>query len=611
MTPKPVRAVKETLYPMCLNKDPIMKMFKKIPILHYFVMAVLVLVAGCGTQQKVSEPTADQAEEPTAIDKLESTARIIEAKKQEFLDNRAHALILYDEASKADPGNDAAWYGLAKLHVEEGFVEDAEEFALKAVNLDPQNKYYNLLLADIYFIQDKNEKGLQIQQKMVEEHTTDTNLKISLLSTLLYLQEYEKAIDVLDEIERTGGFNNELSLQKQRVLLEMGEVERAIEEARKLLTYFPNEVSYMEILGELYQEAGKDEEAYRVYQEMLEAQPENAMARLLLADYYRNKGDEEKSFEQLLKAFESPQMGLEGKASILATYYYLSEDDPSYLEPARKLARLMLDRHPDDARSNAIYGDFLYRDQKFDEALEHYYRAATNDPSEFGFWHQSLIITSQMEDFEAMAEISEEALEYFFEQPLLYFFNGLANYQLGNYEQAISILTSGKDYAFTDDELFGQFLTLLGDSHYQADNHSSSFQYYEEAITLDPDNAYALNNYSYYMSVINENLEKALEMSAKSLEIQPDNAAFLDTFGWIKYKMGDYKEARKWIEKSLEKAESKSAVVLEHFGDVLYQLGEKESALQYWEKALKAEEKTGEEGSEFLRKKIEDETLYE
>jgi tetratricopeptide (TPR) repeat protein len=573
-----------------------------------------LLLAGCSSQQRITQEKAP-AELPdpvSQIRQLESSALLIDGSKQKMLGNLTNAIVLYAEALERDPLNSAAAYELAKLHAQQGHVIDAENFIKRAIRIEPENIYYRLLLADIYFLQQKNEEGLKVQRELARRRPNDLNIQISYLSTLLYTGKYEESIGVIDHIETISGFNNELSMQKQQILLEMGETERAIKEAERLVSFFPNEPVYMEVLADLYTQTDQPEKAYELYHRMLEVQPENAMARLLLADYYRKTGDEEQSYQELKKAFRSDQFTVEGKARILFTYYYLSEDDSLYLQQAYELIEIMLELHPNDAEANAIYGDFLYREERLEEARKYFYRAAQIEPSELRFWQQTLIIDSRLNDHENMLKASDEALEYFFEQPVLYFFNGLANFQLKNYEEAAASFRYGRDLTIADPDFQIEFLTLLGDTYHRLDNHDASDRAYREALILDPDNSLALNNYSYYLSLRNMKLEEAKQMSARSLEIEPENAAYLDTYGWINYKLGNYPEAKKWIKKSLDHSEKPSPTVLEHYGDVLYKLGEKEEAVKYWEKALKAKaEDDFDRGSDFLEKKVRDQKLYE
>ena len=88
------------------------------------------------------------------------------------------------------------------------------------------------------------------------------------------------------------------------------------------------------------------------------------------------------------------------------------------------------------------------------------------------------------------------------------------------------------------------------------------------------DNAYVLNNYAYYLSIRDIQMEKAEDMAKRAVAIEPDNSSFQDTYGWVLFKLGKYQEAREWIGKALEDKENVSGEVLEHYGDVLFRLGD-------------------------------------
>ncbi len=584
----------------------------KIKILIILPVAIAVM-ASCKPKQQSTRSLflPDRAIEVSQTEQLASTSRMIDASKQVMLGNLGNAVLLYAEAVKIDPRNSAALYELAKLHAQQGFLKDAEVFARRAVDLDPNNKFFGMLLADIYFAQNKNEPGFRIQQQLSSNNPSDLNIQISFLSTLLHLEKFPEALSHIEYLERLTGFNTEMSLQKQRILLEMKRTDLALAEAMRLVAFNPGETGFLELLAELYTEAGQSEEAYKVYQQMLVIQPDNPMARLLLADYYRNAGDKNKSFDQLALAFISRQLGIEGKARILASWYFLAQEDSVYTEQAKKLCGILLEVHPDEALTYALNGDFLQLEDNITGAREMYLKATSIDPSRIEFWQQLLSVELRSENYENLLASSEKALEYFFEHGLIYFFNGIAHLQLKNYSKAIAAFNAGKNLTFDNNELKGQFLTMLGDTYFKTGEFSQSYKSYEEALLLDPNNAYALNNYSYYLSIRRENLEKALVMSAKSLELQPNNASFQDTFGWIKYKLGDYSQAQIWIKKALDNTETPNAVVLEHYGDVLFKLGQKEEALRYWKKALETKTDDDDDLSQFLEKKVTDGTLYE
>ena len=96
----------------------------------------------------------------------------------------------------------------------------------------------------------------------------------------------------------------------------------------------------------------------------------------------------------------------------------------------------------------------------------------------------------------------------------------------------------------------------------------------------------ALNNYAYYLSVERRNLDKAEEMSYKTVKAEPDNATYLDTYAWILFEKGNYAEARLYIDDAMKSDGGKSDVIVEHCGVIFYLSGYGDKALEYWNQAL-------------------------
>ncbi len=585
-----------------------MKNFSK----HILSVILLIVLFSCSTarEQVASGNTQDEERtgrrEITEQERLESTAMLIEGIQQKILGNTDRAKAMFINATEKDPENDAAHFELAKIYTEEGDYENAHSSINKAISLDPSNNEYQLVLSDIYILQDDLPSAVKIYEGLAREHPENVELQRNLVSAYLHTERYNDAISVLEHIESLTGFSKEISVQKLRIWVNQGDYDKAITEAEKMIEYFPEESMFYELLGELYMETGRDDEARDIYLGLLEHEPDSHVARLLLADYYHQSGQEEEAFAQLKEAFNSPGLGIEAKGRIVYSYMRRAEEDPDYLEKAIELSGIILETHQEDPEAYLIYGDLLYTGNELEQARDMYLKGVRLDPSNLQVWQQILSLDLRLGEYENMLSHSDMALEYFFEQPILFLFNGLANMQLKDYEAAASSLEYGLMMTVSDDDLRQDFLTMLGDVYFKLGAPEESYKYYEEALELDPHSATTLNNYSYHLALEKKRLDEALEMSARSIEAEPDNAAFLDTYGWIKYQMGEYNEARQWIRRAIEASEEPSAAILEHYGDVLYKLGDAENALIYWEKAAEAGN-----GSEFLDKKIRDRTLYE
>jgi tetratricopeptide (TPR) repeat protein len=220
-------------------------------------------------------------------------------------------------------------------------------------------------------------------------------------------------------------------------------------------------------------------------------------------------------------------------------------------------------------------------------------------------WNQVLLISSELNEYEIVLSESEKAIELFPSQPTFYLFKGIAQTQRKKHAEAIETLNNGLIYVFDNKPLSAQFYATLGDAYNAVKNYALSDSSYEQSLTFEPNNVYVLNNYSYYLSVRKENLERAKQLAEKCNKLEPNSPSFLDTYAWVLFQMEDYENAKIYLEKAIEKGGSNNPVINEHLGDTHFKLGNTDKALEYWEKA----NELSKEPSELLRLKIEKKTL--
>jgi len=195
-----------------------------------------------------------------------------------------------------------------------------------------------------------------------------------------------------------------------------------------------------------------------------------------------------------------------------------------------------------------------------------------------------------------MYSIGKESVANFPNIPLLLLFKGMGASQTDHLEEAIETLKSGLRININNTELTKQFYTSLGDAYYQNKNYDEAFGYFDDLLALDPNNVIVLNNYSYYLSVLDRDLDKALGMIEKCLKAEKDNSTYLDTYAWVLFKNKNYEKALEMIEKALALDKKPSGEVLEHHGDILFRNNKLEEAKLAWKKAEKAGEASSDIG---------------
>lgn len=87
-------------------------------------------------------------------------------------------------------------------------------------------------------------------------------------------------------------------------------------------------------------------------------------------------------------------------------------------------------------------------------------------------------------------------------------------------------------------EVLSDFYSIMGDIYHTKKQMADAYNAYDSALVYNPSNIGALNNYAYYLSVERRDLDKAEEMSYKTVKAEPDNATFLIRMPGYCLKMG-------------------------------------------------------------------------
>ncbi|HPR57076.1 MAG TPA: tetratricopeptide repeat protein [Bacteroidales bacterium] len=571
---------------------------------------VLLLLINTGISSDLSAQR--KSKEPKALTQTEVNKRkelFLNASKARILGNWSEAEELYKAVLEIDPNHDASMYELARIYNMAERSGDAVSLMEKAVIINPDNEWYYLFLAELYKQTFNLEKLIETQKKLVNRFPEKIEFRMNLALSYVVAGDFKNAIATYEDIEGMVGKTEEISLQKRRLYLNSNRPKQALAEIESLVDAYPGNVRYLQILAESYLETGQEDDALEIYARIAELDPENPFIHISMADLYRRKGDEKKAIEELKLGFANPSLDLDTKIQVLLSFFSLEEFYETKIDSALDLATIIAKTHPDDIRALSIYGELLYRTKALEEALGVINQVIEKDVGAYVTWEQKLFIENEIRNAETVLATSNTMIELFPMQPLAYLFNGFANYQLQKFDIARIVLETGLKLVVDNKNLEAQFYSTLGDVYNRLGNYEKSDESYEQALRLKPDDAFVLNNYSYYLSLRGENLERAREMAALANQLSPDNSSFQDTYGWVLYQLGEYAEAEKWIKKALDTDQGKSSVILEHYGDVLYKLGRKTEAHNYWIEAGR-KNKEG-ENSDLLDEKIKTGILQE
>jgi tetratricopeptide (TPR) repeat protein len=206
------------------------------------------------------------------------------------------------------------------------------------------------------------------------------------------------------------------------------------------------------------------------------------------------------------------------------------------------------------------------------------------------------------EDYKQIIKVCEPGIEATPDALELYYYLAIAYHQAEQTDSVLSVCSRALEHVTADTrkEVISDFYSIMGDIYHTKKQMAEAYAAYDSSLVYNPSNIGALNNYAYYLSVERHDLDKAEEMSYKTVKAEPNNSTYLDTYAWILFEKGNYAEARIYIDNAMKNDGEKSDVIVEHCGDIYFMTGDVEGALKYWKKALEmgSESKT-------LKQKIE------
>ena len=96
-----------------------------------------------------------------------------------------------------------------------------------------------------------------------------------------------------------------------------------------------------------------------------------------------------------------------------------------------------------------------------------------------------------------------------------------------------------------------QTCTGFGYAAWEQGHADDAVRWYEKALTLDDDNANALNGLGYVLAISGRDLPRALACCRRAVALSPENPAYIDSLAWACYRSGRNDEGRQLILRAL------------------------------------------------------------
>ncbi len=538
-----------------------------------------------GQSQNVTSPedsiqkeiTTTHCNQTRSENMVVDACQLIEDKKYDA------AIELLDQAKELDPKNDAAYFYLSQAYAYKSDPERTETYLNKAIELDPDNFWYKYTSCMLYNGLNELDKSISIYEELIKDYPKNTNLYYELGNLYSNKKEYDKVLDILDQVDEITGKTEQTTLMRYQLLCILGRED----EAFQALVAYNNEFSSPDILcqmGDHAKRTYKDSLAMKYYDEALKLDKEYPRAILGKGEIYlyrRQIKDFLSSVKKTVKNPMTPPQVMNFYTNFLADYSNRTIHQ-AYPAETDSLMSEIYQIHQADSNFTYPIARYYFFSGKLEKTKEVFKQTCEVYPDDIRPYYHYINYFITVKDWKGMVEeITENGLKKYPNDLQLGEMLNYGYYELKDFHGIINncyrIIDTHPEDKATRLGMLGQ----IGDMYYNLDNKKKAYKVYEQALEIDENYVPVLNNYAYFLSLDGKKLKKAYKMSKKTIDAEPNNATYLDTIGWILYLQGKFEEAKTYFKQAMLHGGKESPTSMLHYADVLEALGEDDLAAFY------------------------------
>ena len=518
----------------------------------------------------------------------------LEAICQKEKGNHDAAFDLLTHCVQIDSTRSEAYYYLARYYDYLKNKDKALAYSEKAALLEPDNETYLETLANSYVARRQYDKAIDVMERIYGMNSEREDVLSLLVQLYEQQQDYEGAIRTLTRLETMEGKSERLSMAKSELYTRKGDKKAAISEMKQLADQYPNDQNYRCLYGTTLYMNGQQKKALAIYADVLKIEPDNRGAQMAMLSHFNEINDTVQSHIWLERMLMNKNATTQDRVMLLRQVIGESEQSGGDSTQVLRLFHRVLSLPQADADLAIFCATYMnlkkMPSDSISPVLEH---ALTLEPTNAAARLQLVSYAWQAEDRDRVIALCQDARQYNPDEMAFYYYQGIAYYQKDQLDQALNAFQNGIGVitAQSDPAIVSDFYAVMGDILHQKGLSREAFVAYDSCLVWKDDNIGCLNNYAYYLSELGEQLDKAEQMSYRTIKAEPKNATYLDTYAWILFMQKRYSEAKIYIDQTLQYDTDTSAVLLEHAGDIYYQAGDTAQALSYWQQALERAEK--------------------
>jgi tetratricopeptide (TPR) repeat protein len=402
-----------------------------------------------------------------------------EALKQKSIENYDKAILSLERCKEIQPENPVTYFELGKNYLAQKKYTEAYDNFEKVTQMDPKNRWAWVGMYDVCYDTKNYNQAIVIVEKLIE---FKAEYKEDLTSLYMNTQQFDKALELINELNEKAGKSDKRELYKADILKDVkyqsAEKNNLLDQIKK---YPKEEANYIALIY-MYSQSNQEEKALEIAKKLEKEIPTSDWAQVSLFKFHLNNGDGDNAVKAMNLVLPSKKIDSKIKHRILNEFLLFAKNNPKYEADLDK-AISYFDADKDIKVAKEI-GKFYYTKANWTKAIKYFEMHLKNAPEEMETLLVLLQAYTENLQFDLVAKKAVELTQLFPTQPHYYYYAGLAYNQLSNFKKAISILETGLDFVIDDTALEINFNIQLGEAYNGLGDIKKKEKYFTKANEL-------------------------------------------------------------------------------------------------------------------------------
>ena len=445
--------------------------------IHGFVV-FCILISSFGLQAQVETNNLLTVSNDSTHVKFQN--HFYDAMKHKALENYSKAIDALIVCKSLKPTESVVFHELGINYFKMKQYDSAEYNFQKAIALDADNFWYRESLYHLYIDQKRFEEAILALQPMLSRHP---DYKQDLVNLYLEAGPYYYALTVLDDLDNTLGLNPSRDQIRKELYDLSGAEDKRIAHLQRRLQETPEEPTNFLNLIYAYSKLDQKKEAFETALAFQKQHPKSHLVHVALYKFYLDAKEYDKAIASMKIVTTSTVVVPSLKVKVLNDFMQFIAEFPEYESALADVTNTVRDNTP--SRSDLEWADYYYNQKAYLKAISSYTKALKFDPDNFTIIKNLALLYLETNQFETAVTFTNDQMELYPSQPLLYLVNGTANRQINNLDLAVETLTTGLDYIFENKKLEHDFYKQLSIAFELQGNIEASETFTKKAMALE------------------------------------------------------------------------------------------------------------------------------